>query len=148
MISSRTFLTVSRISSRGCLTSVAEALRSAVSSATLRVNAAASDARSIAFLNRLVAISSIVRVILRMLVTALRRCTSSRVFAMFFLENQRFAGENLSHQFKQILACVGVDQGCQPNFQDPGSLCDHHNKVFRAHGLPRQLARPCPPTSM
>ncbi len=48
----------------------------------LPVYSAASAARSIAFLNRLVAISSIVRVILRMLRTALSRLTSNRRLAM------------------------------------------------------------------
>ena len=42
----------------------------------------ASTARSMAFLKRAVAINSIVRVILRMLRTALRRLTRTRVLAM------------------------------------------------------------------
>ena len=56
--------------------------RSATSSAILRVNASASVARFSAFRNRLVAISSIVRVILRMFSTALRRLTIARALAM------------------------------------------------------------------
>ena len=62
--------------------SVAEAARSAASSAILRVKASASMARSIAFLKRAVAINSIVRVILRMFRIALRRVTRTRVLAM------------------------------------------------------------------
>src|SRR5438128_6686933 len=84
MTSSRLFLTSCRVSSSGCLILVALALRSAANSAILRVYASASVARSMAFLKRAVAISSIVRVILRMLRTALRRLTRTRVFAMLF----------------------------------------------------------------
>ncbi len=62
--------------------SAADALRSAANSTILRVYASASVARSIAFLKRAVAISSIVRVILRMLRIALRRLTRTRVLAM------------------------------------------------------------------
>src|ERR1700677_1484596 len=62
--------------------SVALALKSAASSAILRVKASASVARSKAFLKRAVAISSMVRVILRMLRIALRRLTIARVLAM------------------------------------------------------------------
>ena len=61
---------------------VALALRSVANSAILRVYASASVARSMAFLNRAVAINSIVRVILRMLCTALRCLTRTRVFAI------------------------------------------------------------------
>ena len=75
------FLICSRFSSSGCETLVTVALRSAASSTILRVYASASVARSIAFLKRAVAISSIVRVILRMLRIALRRLTIARVFA-------------------------------------------------------------------
>ncbi len=64
------------------MTFLALVLRSAANSAILAVNAAASVARSSAFLKRAVAISSIVRVILRMLRTALRRPTSARGLAM------------------------------------------------------------------
>ena len=64
------------------MTFLALELRSAASSAILAVNAAASVARSSAFLKRAVAISSIVRVILRMLRTALRRLTRVFVLAM------------------------------------------------------------------
>ena len=66
----------------GASTLAALALRSAASSAILRVYASASVARSSAFLKRAVAISSIVRVILRMLRIALRRLTRARVLAM------------------------------------------------------------------
>src|SRR6476646_7632261 len=47
------------------------------------VNAVAAVARSIAFLKRAVAISSIVRVILRMLRIDLRRLSSARALAIF-----------------------------------------------------------------
>ena len=56
--------------------------RSATSSAILRVYASASVARSSAFVNRAVAISSIVRVILRMFWTDLRRLTIARALAI------------------------------------------------------------------
>ena len=56
--------------------------RSATSSAILRVNASASVARFSALRNRLVAISSIVRVILRMFSTALRRLMIARALAI------------------------------------------------------------------
>ena len=81
MTSRSDFLT-GRVTSRGCETSPAFLLRSAVISAILRVNASASVARLSAFWKRDVAISSIVRVILRMLRIALRRWTSSRVLAI------------------------------------------------------------------
>ena len=55
------------------------------------MNASASVARFSAFLNRLVAISSIVRVILRMLSTALRRLTIARALAM--AETQGASGQ-------------------------------------------------------
>src|SRR5262249_15504513 len=61
---------------------IALALKSAASSAILRVYASASTARSSAFLKRAVAISSIVRVILRMFRIALRRLTRARVLAI------------------------------------------------------------------
>src|SRR5262245_8767661 len=77
-------LTCSRFSRSGCLTFAALALRSAASSAILRVNASASTARFSARWKRDVAISSIVRVILRMLRIALRRLTIARVLAMLF----------------------------------------------------------------
>ena len=64
------------------MTSSAVAPRSATSSAILRVYASASVARSSAFLNRAVAISSIVRVILRMFRIALRRLTIARALAI------------------------------------------------------------------
>src|SRR5205823_8359962 len=67
-----------RVASSGWLTSPAFWLRSAANSAILRVYASASVARSSAFLNRAVAISSIVLVIFRMFRTALRRFTSAR----------------------------------------------------------------------
>src|SRR5262249_51612876 len=65
-----------------CCRSAALAVRSAASSAILRVNASASVARSIAFLKRAVAINSMVRVILRMFWIARRRLTSCRVLAI------------------------------------------------------------------
>src|SRR4051812_10976092 len=106
MTSSRLFFTVSRFSSSGCLTLVALALRSAASSVILRVKASACTARSKAFLNRAVAISSIVRVILRMLRIALRRLTKARVFAIglpvSYLPVKLFAYTNLSDQFKNL----------------------------------------------
>ena len=72
-----------RVTSSGWLTSPPLFwLRSAASSAILRVYASASVAPSSAFLNRAVAISSIVFVILRMFRTALRRFTSTRRFAI------------------------------------------------------------------
>src|SRR5947208_2766102 len=82
MTSSRTLRTSSRAWSSGWVTLVTVALSSAASSAILRVKGAASVARSSAFLKRAVAISSMVRVILRMLRTALRRLTRVRVLAM------------------------------------------------------------------
>src|SRR4051812_37419137 len=75
-------LTSDRTSSSGCVTSAAVAPRSATNSAILRVYASASVARSSAFLNRAVAISSIVRVILRMFCTDLRRLTIARALAI------------------------------------------------------------------
>ncbi len=75
-------MTGSRTSSSGCETSSAVAPRSATSSAIFRVYASASVARSSAFLNRAVAISSIVRVILRMFCTDLRRLTIARALAI------------------------------------------------------------------
>ena len=75
-------MTGSRRTSSGCVTSSDVAPRSATSSAIFRVYASASVARSSAFLNRAVAISSIVRVILRMFCTDLRRLTIARALAM------------------------------------------------------------------
>src|SRR5262249_4551130 len=77
------FWTGSRFSNRGCLMSLALALRSAANSAILRVYASASWARLRAFWNREVAINSIVRVILWMFWIALRRLTRARVLAMW-----------------------------------------------------------------
>src|SRR5579884_1366964 len=82
MTRSRLLRIASRFCSSGCVTFLAVALRSAASSAILAVYAAASVARSSAFLKRAVAISSIVRVILRMLRTALRRLTRARALAI------------------------------------------------------------------
>src|SRR5437763_713140 len=82
MTRSRLFLTSSRGFSSGCARSAALALSSVANSAILRVNASLPVARSIAFLKRAVAISSIVRVILRMLRTALRRFTRTFVLAI------------------------------------------------------------------
>src|SRR5438128_96606 len=92
MTNSKLFLICSRFSRSGCVTLTALALRSAASSAILRVYASASTARSRAFLNRAVAISSIVRVILRMLRIARRRCTNARVFAMWTRSRLRLGG--------------------------------------------------------
>jgi hypothetical protein len=61
---------------------VTDAESSAAISAIFRVYAAASVARSMAFLNRAVAINSIVLVIFRILRIAFLRTTSSRVFAI------------------------------------------------------------------
>src|SRR5207302_3954687 len=74
-----------RVASSGWLTSPAFLLRSAASSAILRVYASASVARSSAFLNRAVAISSIVLVIFRMFRTAFRRFARTRVLGMVTL---------------------------------------------------------------
>src|SRR5689334_16259208 len=90
MTKSRLFLTVSRGCKSGCETFLTVLLISLASSAILLVKAAASVARSSAFLKRAVAINSIVRVILRMLRTALRRPTSARALAMMIY---RFAIE-------------------------------------------------------
>ncbi len=68
----------------GCSAEAPEALKSLTSSATFLVKASAWMARSIALRNRAVAISSIVRVILRMLRTAFRRLTMARVLAMVY----------------------------------------------------------------
>src|ERR1700712_5341773 len=74
--------TGSRTSRSGCETSSVVVPRLATISAILRVYASASVARSSAFLNRAVAISSIVRVILRMFCTDLRRLTIARALAI------------------------------------------------------------------
>ena len=66
----------------GWLTSCELSPKSATSSAILRVKASASVARLSALRKRLVAISSIVRVILRMFSTALRRLTIARALAI------------------------------------------------------------------
>src|SRR5256885_11125287 len=99
MTISTLFLISSRFSSSGWVMFVAVALRSAASSAILIVYAAASVARSSAFLKRAVAISSIVRVILRMLRIALRRVTRARVLAIFqllrVLRDDRFSSQRL-----------------------------------------------------
>src|SRR5262249_8883771 len=67
---------------RGWVTSCEVEPRSATISAIFLVYASASVARSSAFLNRAVAISSIVRVILRMFCTDLRRLTIARALAI------------------------------------------------------------------
>ena len=75
-------MTGSRRTSSGCATSCEVSPRSATSSAILRVNASASVARFSALRNRLVAISSIVRVILRMFWIDLRRLMIARALAI------------------------------------------------------------------
>src|SRR5437588_360658 len=93
---------------------VALALRSAASSAILIVYASASRARSSAFLKRAVAISSIVRVILRMFWIARRRCTRARVLAMnAYLQVQFFARKCTANHFQDVLATTPVEECSQ-----------------------------------
>src|SRR5439155_14251693 len=115
MTSSRLSFTSSRLVSSGCVTLAALALRSAANSAILRVYASASTARSSAFLKRAVAISSIVRVILRMLRIARRRCTSARVFAMSCGLALRLGGSRFELRLKHRdrLAQLLFDGRCQ-----------------------------------
>src|SRR5437868_1652810 len=103
MTSSRLFLTCSRAFRRGCARSAALALNSVANSAILRVKASLPMARSMAFLKRAVAISSIVRVILRILRTALRRLTRARGLAMSHLELELLACHCLAGHLHDIL---------------------------------------------
>src|SRR4051812_21703852 len=80
------FSVFSRGSSSGCLMAKPALARSPSSRVTRLVKAIEAAARSIAFLNLAVAISSIVRVILRMLRIDLRLLSRARVLAI--LQNQ------------------------------------------------------------
>src|SRR3954469_2339281 len=75
-------LTFSRGSSSGCLIARPALARSVSRRVTRLVKAIEAAARSMAFLNLAVAISSIVRVILRMLRIDLRRLSRARALAM------------------------------------------------------------------
>src|SRR6202000_2722849 len=84
LVSTRTRARLTSVlgSSSGWLTSRSVLPRSATISAILRVYASAWVARSSAFLNRAVAMSSIVRVIFLIFCTAWRRWTIARALAM------------------------------------------------------------------